>query len=169
MGGLNMSGRCIACEEKPAPPRVVVVGLASCFGCQLQITNAESHLLDVLGLDAASPEWVGAGGSEEFEAALGTFAQELLRQRAQARADKILGEAKNTSDRILGGLQQIGQIGGAMQLIGGEAFIPQPFQQLAVLARSFPQQGDILDGVVGVEHKRRQVAHATQPGGLLER
>ena len=49
MGGLNMSGRCIACEEKPAPPRVVVVGLASCFGCQLQITNAESHLLDVLG------------------------------------------------------------------------------------------------------------------------
>lgn len=31
------------------PPRVVVVGLASCFGCQLQITNDEPHLLDVLG------------------------------------------------------------------------------------------------------------------------
>ena len=30
-------------------PRVVVVGLASCFGCQLQITNAEQHLMDVLG------------------------------------------------------------------------------------------------------------------------
>lgn len=30
-------------------PRVVVVGLASCFGCQLQITNAESHLLEVIG------------------------------------------------------------------------------------------------------------------------
>lgn len=30
-------------------PRVVVVGLASCFGCQLQITNVEEHLLDVLG------------------------------------------------------------------------------------------------------------------------
>ncbi len=29
--------------------RVVVVGLASCFGCQLQITNDEAHLLDVLG------------------------------------------------------------------------------------------------------------------------
>lgn len=28
---------------------MVVVGLASCFGCQLQITNAEAHLLDVLG------------------------------------------------------------------------------------------------------------------------
>ena len=30
-------------------PRVVVVGLASCFGCQLQITNNEKHLLEVLG------------------------------------------------------------------------------------------------------------------------
>lgn len=30
-------------------PRIVVVGLASCFGCQLQITNMEPHLLDVLG------------------------------------------------------------------------------------------------------------------------
>lgn len=34
--------------RRPAP-RVVVVGLASCFGCQLQITNMEAHLLDVLG------------------------------------------------------------------------------------------------------------------------
>ncbi len=30
-------------------PRVVIVGLASCFGCQLQITNDERHLTDVLG------------------------------------------------------------------------------------------------------------------------
>ena len=44
-----MSGYCIACQEKPQPPRGVVVGLASCFGCQLQITNVEEHLLDVLG------------------------------------------------------------------------------------------------------------------------
>lgn len=32
-----------------APPRVVLVGLASCFGCQINITNVEQHLLDVLG------------------------------------------------------------------------------------------------------------------------
>ncbi|MEG0682047.1 MAG: NADH:ubiquinone oxidoreductase [Raoultibacter sp.] len=44
-----MAGNCIACEEKPRPPRVVIVGLASCFGCQLQITNNEAHLLEVLG------------------------------------------------------------------------------------------------------------------------
>lgn len=34
----------------PAPrARVVLVGLASCFGCQINITNAEKHLVDVLG------------------------------------------------------------------------------------------------------------------------
>lgn len=31
------------------PPRVVVVVLASDFGCQVQMTNMEDHLLDVLG------------------------------------------------------------------------------------------------------------------------
>ncbi len=30
-------------------PRVVVVGLASCFGCQLQITNMERHLMEIVG------------------------------------------------------------------------------------------------------------------------
>ncbi len=30
-------------------PRVVVASLASCFGCQLQITNAEQYLMDVVG------------------------------------------------------------------------------------------------------------------------
>ena len=36
-------------ESEARPPRVIVVGLASCFGCQLQITNAEAYLMDVLG------------------------------------------------------------------------------------------------------------------------
>ena len=31
-------------------PRVVVLGLASDFGCQVQMTNIEDHLIDVLGL-----------------------------------------------------------------------------------------------------------------------
>ena len=35
-------------EYRPAP-RVVVVGLASCFGCQLQITNMERHLMQIVG------------------------------------------------------------------------------------------------------------------------
>ena len=36
-------------EPARTKPRVVVVGLASCFGCQLQITNAEQHLTEVIG------------------------------------------------------------------------------------------------------------------------
>lgn len=36
-------------DAQPRIPRVIVVGLASCFGCQLQITNAEEHLMEVLG------------------------------------------------------------------------------------------------------------------------
>lgn len=35
--------------EQERAPRVVFVGLASCFGCQINITNAEAYLLDVLG------------------------------------------------------------------------------------------------------------------------
>lgn len=44
-----MNGNRIARQGRAATPRVVVVGLASCFGCQLQITNAEAHLMGVLG------------------------------------------------------------------------------------------------------------------------
>ena len=36
-------------DAAPRVPRVVVVGLASCFGCQLQITNAEQYLTQILG------------------------------------------------------------------------------------------------------------------------
>ena len=39
---------CATCAEQKIP-RVVVVGLASCFGCQLQITNQERYLTDILG------------------------------------------------------------------------------------------------------------------------
>ncbi len=35
--------------EEAKIPRVVLVGLASCFGCQINITNIEKHLLDILG------------------------------------------------------------------------------------------------------------------------
>lgn len=35
--------------EGERAPRVVFIGLASCFGCQINITNIEEHLLAVLG------------------------------------------------------------------------------------------------------------------------
>lgn len=36
-------------SEQNEIPKVVLVGLASCFGCQINITNAEKYLMDVLG------------------------------------------------------------------------------------------------------------------------
>lgn len=36
-------------EEGTPLARVVFIGLASCFGCQINFTNVESHLLEVLG------------------------------------------------------------------------------------------------------------------------
>lgn len=36
-------------SEEKSIPRVVLVGLASCFGCQINITNVEAHLMEVLG------------------------------------------------------------------------------------------------------------------------
>lgn len=36
-------------ETSRTAPRVVLVGLASCFGCQINITNIEKYLMDVLG------------------------------------------------------------------------------------------------------------------------
>lgn len=44
-----MTGQNTTCDQELASPRVVITGLASCFGCQLQITNVEQHLLDILG------------------------------------------------------------------------------------------------------------------------
>lgn len=35
--------------EEKRTPRVVFAGLASCFGCQINITNIEQHLMEVLG------------------------------------------------------------------------------------------------------------------------
>lgn len=36
-------------KDRTNTPRVVVIGLASCFGCQINLTNIESELLDLLG------------------------------------------------------------------------------------------------------------------------
>ena len=91
-----MCANCIACDEKPMPPRVVIVGLASCFGCQLQITNVESHLLEVLGQIEPMPDDFdvaiieGAVTTEESEA--------LVRElRSKAKAVVAIGACANTA------------------------------------------------------------------------
>ncbi|MDH4139005.1 MAG: NADH:ubiquinone oxidoreductase [Coriobacteriia bacterium] len=52
--------------------RVVVLGLASDFGCQVQLTNIEDHLLDVLGLIDLSYWQLASSGHmpDEYDVAL---------------------------------------------------------------------------------------------------
>lgn len=93
MEGRRMNGKGV--REQGRPVRVVVASFASCFGCQLQITNMERDLMDVLGqfdlsywqLASSDPmpdEFdvvivEGAITTEEAEASLRD-----LRERAQA-------------------------------------------------------------------------------------
>lgn len=101
-----MCANCIACDEKPVPPRVVIVGLASCFGCQLQITNVEAHLLDILGqIDLTY--WQLASSApmpDEFDVAVIEGAvtteesEELVRElRTKAKAVIAIGACANTA------------------------------------------------------------------------
>ena len=78
-----------------AAPRVVVAGLASCFGCQLQITNAEAHLVDVLGqIDVRY--WQLASSDpmpEEFDVAVVEGA--VTTEEAEAEATFVLEQIRN--------------------------------------------------------------------------
>ncbi|MEF9841145.1 MAG: NADH:ubiquinone oxidoreductase [Raoultibacter sp.] len=101
-----MSAYCIAGEEKPRPPRVVVMGLASCFGCQLQITNVESHLLEVLGqIDLQYWQLASSGHMpDEFDVAIiegAVTTEEALSTvrelRAKAKVVIAVGACANTA------------------------------------------------------------------------
>ena len=92
-------------DQVVAPPRVVVIGLASCFGCQIQITNMEAHLLDVLGqIDLAYWQLAMSEPLPErfdvavIEGAVTTEESERLvrRLREQAGAVITIGACANT-------------------------------------------------------------------------
>lgn len=48
--GLNLANVNPTMDIEKQPARVAIFGLASDYGCQLQITNVEDHLLDILGM-----------------------------------------------------------------------------------------------------------------------
>ena len=48
--GLNLANTNPSIDIVRPPARVAIFGLASDYGCQLQITNVEEHLLEVLGM-----------------------------------------------------------------------------------------------------------------------
>ena len=86
-------------------PRVVVLGLASDFGCQVQMTNIEDQLLDVLGLIDLSYWQLASSGHmpEEYDVAIVEGActldehEELLRRvREKAAAVIAIGSCALT-------------------------------------------------------------------------
>ena len=134
-----MSGYCIACQEKPQPPRVVVVGLASCFGCQLQITNVEEHLLDVLGqIDlrywqlTSSEPMPDAFDVAVIEGAVTTVeAEETVRQlRERAGAVIAIGACATTAGlpgmAAAGFYERPGQVYDLVPEACGDMVAPQP-------------------------------------------
>ena len=134
-----MSGSCIACHEKPQPPRVVVVGLASCFGCQLQITNVEEHLLDVLGqIDlrywqlTSSEPMPDAFDVAVIEGAVTTVeAEETVRQlRERAGAVIAIGACATTAGipgmAASGFSERPGQVDDLVPEACGDMVAPQP-------------------------------------------
>lgn len=101
----NKTGSDIEREHRPAP-RVVVIGLASCFGCQLQITNMERYLTDVVGqIDLTY--WQLASSDpmpEDFDVAIiegAITTRESLelvqRLRERAKAVMTIGSCANTA------------------------------------------------------------------------
>ncbi|MBU4555781.1 MAG: NADH:ubiquinone oxidoreductase [Actinobacteria bacterium] len=79
------------------PPRVVVVGLASDFGCQVQMTNIEDQLLDVLGRIELSYWQLASSGHmpEEYdvaivEGAVTTGEHVALLERIRATASAVI-------------------------------------------------------------------------------
>lgn len=130
--------------RRTRPPRVVVAGLASCFGCQLQITNVESHLMEVLGqidlrywqlasseampedFDVAVVE--GAVTTEESEAvvrALRAKASVLIAVGACATTAGIPGMA------AAGFMERPGQVYGRVPAACGGMVAPRPVSAVA--------------------------------------
>lgn len=96
-------------------PRVVVIGLASDFGCQVQMTNMEDDLLDVLGLIDLSYWQLAASGHmpEEYDVAViegavttGEHIEALKRVRDTASTVIAIGACA-----ITGGIPSLAGIG----------------------------------------------------------
>lgn len=93
-------------ENVRVAPRVVVIGLASCFGCQVMITNIEKYLLDVLGqIDLVYWQLASSAPMPQdydvavIEGAVTTEeAEKLVREvRAKAKAVVTIGACANTA------------------------------------------------------------------------
>ena len=123
-------------RERPAAPRVVVVGLASCFGCQLQITNAEPYLLDVLG-QIALRYWQLASSDpmpEEFDVAViegaGTTAEAIETLKAvRKKASAVIAVGACATTAGIPGMAA-GNVEAGAAAVYGEAGAPEACGEL---------------------------------------
>ncbi|TLM97614.1 MAG: NADH:ubiquinone oxidoreductase, partial [Actinobacteria bacterium] len=107
-------------------PRVVVIGLASDFGCQVQMTNMEDHLLDVLGAIDLSYWQLASSGHmpAEYDVAIVEGAVttvdhvELLKQvRDTASTVMVIGACAVTGG--IPGLASTGSLEGRIETVYG--------------------------------------------------
>lgn len=115
-------------ETNQAPaPRVVFIGLASCFGCQINITNAERHLTSVLGqIDLRYWQLThSVPMPEEFDVAViegavttAEAAETVRRARERARVVITIGACANTAG--IPGMASASYEGRAQEVYGEE-------------------------------------------------
>lgn len=96
--------------------RVAIIGLASDFGCQVQMTNMEDHLLDVLGLFELSYWQLASSGHlpEEYdvaviEGAVTTDEHVALLKRVRDTAGVVIAIG---SCAVTGGIPALAGLGG---------------------------------------------------------
>lgn len=108
-------------------PRVVVLSLASDFGCQVQMTNIEDDLLDVLGLIDLGYWQLASSGHmpEDYDVALVEGAVtteehvELLR-RVRRTADTVIAVGACALTGGIPALASRGELGDRLRLATGE-------------------------------------------------
>lgn len=127
-------------ESNRTKPRVVVVGLASCFGCQLQITNDEPHLTELLDqIDLEYWQLVSSDDMPEtydvaiVEGAVTTAQSEELLKRVREKAAHVMAIG---ACAVTGGVpgmatdgldERINQVyGAALPTSCGDAIAPRP-------------------------------------------
>lgn len=121
-------------------PRVVVVGLASCFGCQLQITNAERYLTEIIGqIDLRYWQLVTSEDMPSdfdvaiIEGSVTTAESEAVCKRVRERAAHVMtigacaatgGVTGMACDRLDAGIDLVYE--GASPDACGEMIVPRP-------------------------------------------
>lgn len=106
--------------------RVAVIGLASDFGCQLQMTNIEDHLLDVVGQFELAYWQLASSGEmpEEYdilvvEGAVTTEAHILTLKEGRKRAKTIITVGACAMTGGLPGLVSVGDFETAVSTVYG--------------------------------------------------